>query len=329
MGTQNLPVPTVGAAGVAVSQTNETGAAMLGARARAEIEARAVMAMRNPRNVERFRDNMLAACDRPRFADAAMYEKPVGGNKTVAGLSIRFAEECARNYGNLDTSVVVISEDDERRVLEAVGVDLETNVVHRTQAVVPKYVERLNPRQGDEVIGHRTNSRGVTTYKIRATDDAMFTEHQKAAAKAKREVILMHIPSDIREECEERIERTLNAVGDDPEKFRKSVVAAFDRVGVVEAQIEKFLGKPLSGANIAELKRLKRIHAAISQGETTWAAVTAEQDTTASSEATPTKGAAGLKAAVPKTAPAPESEAEREKRRAEHAALVDAEQGGR
>lgn len=255
---------------VSVSKTNETAAAGLAARARAEIETRTLMAWRLPRDLVRFRQRMVDACNRIAFADSAMWERPVGSGKTTSGLSIRFAEECARNYTNLDISIVVVSEDDEHRVIEAVGVDLEVNVIHRVQAVIPKYVERLAPRAGDEIMSQRTNSRGITTYRIRANDDAMFTEHQRAAAKAKREVILFFIPSEIKEECEELIERTIAQVGGDPEKFRAKLIKTFDRIAVEEKQLEKYLGKVLSQASIPELKMLQRAYNAINQGETTW-----------------------------------------------------------
>lgn len=281
----NVPARVPSFAPTAPSKTNESASAMLAARARAEIEARTLVAINRPRNIEQFREAMLAACDRVRFADSAMYEKPVGSGKSATGLSIRFAEEAARQFKNLDTSVSVVSEDDEQRVLEAVGVDLEANVAHRVQAVVPKYVERLSPRKGDEVIGSRQNSRGQFTFKIRANDDALFTEHQKAAAKAKREVILMHIPSDIKEECEERIERTLAIVGDDPAAFLAKVVRAFDKEAITEAQIADYLGKPLSSLNVAEIKKLGRVLNGITQGETTWAQVVAEKAGAAAAEA--------------------------------------------
>lgn len=256
----------------AVSQTNETSAALLGARAEAEIKARTFVALSRPRSMEQFREKMLTSCERFRFADAAMYDKPVGGGKTASGLSIRFAEEAARLFGNLDISVTVISEDDERRVIEAVGVDLENNLVHRAQAVVPKYVERLQPRQGDEIIGQRKNSRGIMTYKIRASDDAMFTEHQKNAAKAVREVVLKHIPAEIKEECEERIEQTMKELGDkDPDKFRDQVLSGFYRLGVTREQVEEYLGKSVSQMNVAELHMLRRVAQGIKQGEGTWA----------------------------------------------------------
>lgn len=117
-------VPLAAAApNVAVSKTNETAAAGLAARARAEIETRAIMAWRRLRDVVAFRQRMVDACTRIAFADAAMWERPVGSGKTTSGLSIRFAEECARNYTNLDISIVVVSEDDEHRVNAARLID--------------------------------------------------------------------------------------------------------------------------------------------------------------------------------------------------------------
>lgn len=258
----------------AVSKTNESASAMLAARARAEIEARTIVALNRPRDLGAFRAAMLAACLRPAFADAALWERPVGGNKTATGLSIRFAEEAARHYRNLDVSVSVVAEDDESRTIEAIAIDLEANIVHRAQGVIPKYVERSSTREGDEVVRSRTNSRGNKTFRIRANDDALFTEHQKMAAKLKREAVLFHIPSDIKEECEEQIEATLKEIGSDPEKFRVQVVQKFERAGVSEAQIAKYLGKSLGQANLAELRMLRRVFNAITQGETTWEAFT-------------------------------------------------------
>jgi hypothetical protein len=261
-----------------VSQRNETASAMLAARTAKEIEVRALMAERHPRKMDLFRERMLNACKRPIFADQAMYEKPVGGGKTATGLSIRFAEEAMRHYGNAEVSVSILAEDDESRTIEAVGVDYEVNLVYRAQARVPKYVERLNTRPGDEILGQRTNSRGVMTYRIRANDDALFTISQNAAAKASREVSLKLIPSDIREECESEISKALAAIGGDPEKFLKQLLEKFLEVGVVAAQLEKLVGKSLGVLNTAELSRLKRIFNAIKQGETTWDDVMTEAE---------------------------------------------------
>lgn len=259
--------PTTPVAG----ERNESAAAVLGAREAASIQARTIVAMNRPRNVENVRARLLATCKRFRFADAAVYEKPVGGGKNATGLSIRFAEEAAREWKNLDVAIGIIAEDDEGRTIEGTAVDLENNLVHRAQARVPKYVERLQPRKGDEIIGERLNSRNVKTYKIRASDDALFTEHQKHAAKLRREIILAHIPADIKEECEETMAATMSEIGGkDPDAFRNQMLNAFASIEVTREMIEEFLGKSASQMNVAEMFLLKRIFRGIQEGEGTW-----------------------------------------------------------
>lgn len=300
-------VARLGAASAGVSQRNESSSTMLAARARAEIEASMLVAKQWPRDIDQFRDVMLKTCERPIFADQAMYAKPTGkdkqGKETFAtGLSIRFAEEAARTIGNIDVSVLVVAEDDESRTLEATCTDLETNVRYRAQAKFAKYVERRSPRNGEEIVGSRTNSRGDTVYKIRASDDQVFMEHQRNAAKASREATLKLIPAWVKEECEERIERTMKAVDGNPEAFRAKLIVTFDKIGISIAALEKFLGKTLASADLSELKLLRRAFNAVSQGETTWAEIAGAKDaeaTTAEGEAKADgKGSATLRAKV-------------------------------
>lgn len=290
----------------AISKTNEASASVLGARVAEDIRARTLVAINRPRDVDAAKKRLLVSCEGFRFADAAMYAKPIGKNKPpITGLSVRFAEEAARQFGNLDISVMIVSEDDERRVLEGVGVDLETNYIQRATAVVPKYVERLETRGGDEVVGQRTNSRGKVTFKVRANDDALHTITQAAAAKLRRDVTLLMIPWTVREECEEAIERTLAQLGDkDPEKFVAQVIQLFATIGVAESELAKFLGGPPSQMNVTQARFLRRIHQGIKQGEGTWKEVMEKErpETPAGEEKdkAATKGGAteGLKKAV-------------------------------
>lgn len=60
-----------------------SGAAAMVA-ARAEVEARFLMAERHPRNWPTVRTRVLESCDRPRFAAGAMYAVPVGGGNLAA-----------------------------------------------------------------------------------------------------------------------------------------------------------------------------------------------------------------------------------------------------
>jgi hypothetical protein len=258
-----------------VSLRNESAASMMAAREAKAVEVRALMAERHPRSVEKFRDGVLAACKRAGFADMAMYAKPIGG-KDVTGLSIRFAEEAIRHWKNAEVSVSIVAEDDESRTLEAVASDYENNIHYRVQARVSKFVWRLSPKQGEEVHGQKVNSNGRQTYLVRADEDALFTAERAAAAKAMREVTLKLMPSDILEECESQIDKTLEALGGDPAKFLVRLLGKFEKVGVVREQLERLTGKDLGVLNIAELKRLDRIHNAISQNETDWETVMAE-----------------------------------------------------
>ena len=67
----------------------------LAEQSRAEVEARIASARRWPRSIMRVRERLLADCQRPRFAEAARYRKPVGGGQTAEGWSVRFSEACA------------------------------------------------------------------------------------------------------------------------------------------------------------------------------------------------------------------------------------------
>lgn len=255
-----------------ISKTNETAGAILGARVAKEIEARTLVAIGRPRNIDNVRSRILHACERTRFADAAMYEKPVGGGSKASGLSIRFAEEAARHYGNLSISSFVVSEDDDRRVIKVSAVDLESNNSFDVDVVIAKTVERKKPRDGDEKIRVRRNSKNEEVWIIRADEDALLTKQNAHIAKAQREVILKHIPSDIKEEAEEKIEQVLRERTEkDPDGEKKKILDSFYSVGVMPSQIVEFLGHPLEQTTPAEIDRLRKIFRGIRDEGATWA----------------------------------------------------------
>lgn len=262
--------------GAAVSMQNETSSVVLAARVEAEIKARTFVAISRPRNIDSFRLRLLESCQRSRFADCAMYAKPVGG-KQITGLSIRFAEEAIKYYGNMEIRAMVVSEDDERRVFEVSAVDLETNALFAVPVVVQKTVERKNPGSS-EVVRWRTNSSGGAVAIIRADDDALLVKQNALLAKAQREVILKHLPADVKEEAIEVIEATVKArTEQDPTAERKRILDGFFRVGVMPEQIVEFLGHSCDAINPAELHVLRRIWRGIEQGEGTWADVMVER----------------------------------------------------
>ena len=77
--------------------------------AKARIQAAYIMAYRNPRNIEQARVRILEACKRPQFAERAEYKKPVGG-RSIKGPSVRLAELCIREWGNIMSDSQVLYE---------------------------------------------------------------------------------------------------------------------------------------------------------------------------------------------------------------------------
>lgn len=255
----------------APSERNEGGAAVLAARAEAEIKARALIAIGRPRDQMQFRKRLLDACKRPRFADGAIFSKPMGQGKPIEGLSIRFAEECVRHYTNIDISSMVVGENDEYRTIECCVTDLETNTPWRQNVVVPKTVERKKTQSGDEIVRRRTNSQGQPVYIVRATADQILMQQNALISKTLRTVILKHIPSDIQEEAYEMMEAVLaGEIENDPVGFRKRLIDSFYKYGVTHQQLEEYLGKKLDDTNVAEMNNLARIGKAIALGESSW-----------------------------------------------------------
>jgi hypothetical protein len=104
----------------------ELAATSAASLAKATIEAKFTIALRNNRTVMACRDRILEACKRPGFARAALYSKPVGAGK-VEGFSIRFTEMGMQAWGNVDVSAPIVFEDETKRMIRVSVTDLETN----------------------------------------------------------------------------------------------------------------------------------------------------------------------------------------------------------
>ena len=80
--------------------TRDTAAVAVAERAKAEVQARYIVAMQRPRDVDEARVRILDHCKRRRFAEAARYAKPIG-KESIRGPSIRFVEAALQEYGNI------------------------------------------------------------------------------------------------------------------------------------------------------------------------------------------------------------------------------------
>lgn len=307
--THTAPTPEVIHAGQIIRQElgsteiqrpAETAAAALAAREAATIRAMFIVADGRPRSVAKFEQGIVAECLRPGFADIARYCKPVGKKRVdredgsgfdmvmqyAEGWSIRFAEAAMRHWTNVFCDAKVAFEDDEKRIVRMVVMDLESNITVSSELNLSKRVERRGykkggkecPPDGREVLGERQNSYGDTVYIVAATDDELNMKQAAAWSKFTRRVVTF-MPGDILDRCEMVINKVLSEMTgvDAVDKL----VAAFEKLRVKPTDLQAYLGhalrtKPAQGepqslVTTEELAQLRKIHAALKEGEATWA----------------------------------------------------------
>lgn len=280
--------------GFAVAETatqNETAATTLAAQAKAAIEARWIVAMRQPRDIDQVRSDIMRECKRPSFAETALYRKPVG--QGIEGLSIRFVEAAIAAMGNIDASATTIYDDAEKRIVEVVVADFERNVTHRKQVTVSKTVERRILRGGQTPIARRQNANGETVYIVAATDDELLNKEAALVSKAMRTCGLRLVPGWLQDEAEEAIRATLaNKAAKDPDAERRKMVDAFATIGVQPKDIAEYLGHDIAQASPAQIVELRAVYMAIRDGQATWSETIAHRK--GEEPAKPQKGKASM-----------------------------------
>jgi len=268
----------------AAIQPYETASTALAAAAKASVEARFLLAIRQPRDIEDVRVRLMKDCKRPRFAEAARYSKPVGRAKNeetgewedqfIDGPSARFAEAALRHLGNMQVEATVIYDDDQQRIVRVIATDLETNATTSGDVATTKVVERRKLKSGQRPLRTRTNSYGDQLYIVAATDDEVANKVAAGVSKMRRNLILQLVPADILEECMDQCVATQDAADKaDPDAARRKMLDSFVDVGVAPSQIAKLLGHETDVLNPVELRDLRAIYFAIKDGETTWRAV--------------------------------------------------------
>lgn len=257
-------------AGQELELAGETASNAVAAQARAAVEARAIMAIRRPRDIDQVRHNLLRECRRSGFAEAARYHKPVGAG--IEGPSIRFAEAALRAMTNVLIESPVVFENKERRTLRVTVQDLEANATYTKDVSVQKVVERRNLRQGQTALSKRTNSTGQTVFLVEATDDDLLNKEGALVSKAIRTLGLRLIPGDLVDEAMDLVQETLKAAAKkDPNAERNKVTDAFSRLNITPEDLKTYLGHPVGQASPVQLARLREIWATINEGATTWA----------------------------------------------------------
>jgi hypothetical protein len=263
--------------GLQTEQRAETASTALAARARAQVEARFVMARQFPRDLMLAREKLMADCRRPSFADAAIYDKPVGKDG-IQGPSIRLAEAAARALGNIHSESITVYDDAWKRIITVVATDLEANVSYDGTITVEKTVERRQLRKGQDAVNQRVNSYGDPVFVVQATDDEILNKQNALVSKALRTQLLRLVPGDLLDEAMGTCRDTMkNREAADPAAGKKRMCDAFAELGVTVQQLTEFLGHGVAETTVEELVRMRALFAAIRENETTWAAALEHQ----------------------------------------------------
>lgn len=232
-----------------MDKINQGTVAIEASRAIAEAQGKLVIAKRFPRDDVEAYAKAMEACQRPTMAAKAFYSFPRGG-QTVEGPTIRFAEELARCWGNIDYGIKELSQDDGKSEMQAYAWDLETNAQS-----VQNFTNPHQREQGKKMV-NLTSQRDI------------YENNANMATRRLRSRILAILPSWFVEDAIEECKKTLAGRNDTPLIDRvKKMVVAFAKIGVTQEQIEKRLKKKIDTMNADDFVEYTGIYNAIKQGE--------------------------------------------------------------
>jgi len=196
-------------------------------RAIAEAQGKLIIAKNFPRDENAAYANAIRSCKRPSMADGAFYSFP-RGKSTVSGVSIKFAEELARCWGNIDYGTKELSRDTGKSEMLAYAWDMETNSISSQTFTNPHY---------REVNG---------AMKELSTDRDIYENNANMAARRLRARILAILPNWLVEDCILECKKTVAGKNEEPlaDRVRKMVVQ-FEKFGVKIEMIEKKLGRKI------------------------------------------------------------------------------------
>ena len=228
---------------------NQGTIAIESSRAIAEAQGKLIIAKRFPRDEVAAFAKAMEACQRPAMAEKAFYSFPRGGQK-VEGPTIRFAEELARCWGNIDYGIKELSQDDGKSEMQAYAWDLETNA----QSVQ----NFTNPHQRE--VGKKMQT--LTSQRD------IYENNANMATRRLRSRILAILPSWFVEECITECKKTIAGNNDTPLIDRvKKMVIQFAKLGVTQEQIENRLKRKIDTMTTDDFVDFTGIYNAIKNGE--------------------------------------------------------------
>ena len=232
-----------------MEKINQGTIAIEASRAIAEAQGKLVIAKRFPRDEVQSYAKAMEACQRPTMAAKAFYSFPRGG-QTVEGPTIRFAEELARCWGNIDYGIKELSQDDGKSEMQAYAWDLETNAQS-----VQNFTNPHQREQGKKMVT-LTSQRDI------------YENNANMATRRLRSRILAILPAWFVENAIAECKKTLAGQNDTPLIDRvKKMVVQFAKLGVTQEMIEKRLKRKIDTMTSDDFVEYVGIYNAVKGGE--------------------------------------------------------------
>lgn len=228
---------------------NQGTIAIEASRAIAEAQGKLVIAKRFPRDEVAAYNRVAQACQRKGIAQKAFYSYSRGGS-VVSGPTIRFAEELARCWGNIDYGIKELSQDEGKSEMQAYAWDLETNA---------QSVQNFTNPHIREVGGEA---------KVLTSQRDIYEINANMGARRLRSRILAILPTDLVDMAISECKKTLAGDNDEPLIDRvKRMVVAFGKIGVTQEQIERRLKRKIDTMTVDDFTDYIGIYNAIKGGE--------------------------------------------------------------
>lgn len=248
MNTQQLPnVPN--GINVPMGNINQGTVAVEASRAVAEAQGKLIIAKKFPRDEVAAFNKVAEACQRKGIAEKAFFSYNRGGG-IVSGVTIRFAEELARIWGNIDYGIKELSQEVGKSEMQAYAWDMETNTIS---------VQNFTNPHIREVKG---------TSKALTSQRDIYESNANMGARRLRSRILAILPNDLVEMAIAECKKTLAGNNDIPLIDRvKNMVVAFSKLGVTQEQLETRLKRKIDTMTIDDFTDYIGIYNAIKHGE--------------------------------------------------------------
>lgn len=217
-------------------------------RAIAEVQAKLIIAKKFMRDEASAMSEMLKSCQRTSFASQAMYSYP-RGTTTIAGPSIRMAEELARTWGNIDFGTKELSRRKGESEMQAYAWDLQTNLM----------------RTINFTVAHKRDTKGGGIILTDERDIYEVTANQ--AGRRVRACLLAILPPDFVDSAVQECRKTLAADANTGIIDRiKNMLDSFVKVDVTVKMIEDRLKKTTANITAEDLVDLAAIFTSIKDG---------------------------------------------------------------